>query len=48
MAERTSAASRISVLSTIVLLGSRRRLWVPAAIVGVVWLVTFAHRVVSL
>ncbi|MDA8357647.1 MAG: hypothetical protein M0Z95_15440 [Actinomycetota bacterium] len=36
------------VLSTIALLGSRRRLWVLAAIVAVVWLVTFAHRVVSL
>ncbi len=36
------------VLSAVVLLGSRRRLWVLATIVAVVWLVTFAHRVVSL
>ena len=36
------------VLSSIVLLGSRHRLWLPAALVGVAWAVTFAHYVVSL
>lgn len=36
------------VLSALVLLGSERRLRVPAALVAVVWVVTFAHRVVSL
>lgn len=36
------------LLSCVVLLGSRHRLWLPAALVGVAWAVTFAHYVVSL
>lgn len=38
----------VYLLSSIVLLGSRHRLWVPAALVALVWVLTFAHRVVSL
>ncbi len=36
------------VLSAIILIGSRHRLWIPAALVAVAWIVTFAHRVVEL
>jgi len=36
------------LLSSMVLLGSRHRLWVPAALVAVAWVVTFAHHVVEL
>ncbi len=36
------------VLSSIVLLGSRHRLWLVAALVAVAWVVTFAHHVVDL
>jgi hypothetical protein len=36
------------LLSSVVLLGSKHRLWFPAAIVAVAWIVTFAHRVVAL
>ncbi len=36
------------VLSSIVLIGSRHRLWLPAALVAVAWVVTFAHHVVDL
>jgi hypothetical protein len=36
------------LLSTIVLLGSRHRLWLPAALVALAWVVTFAHHVVDL
>jgi hypothetical protein len=36
------------VLSSLVLVGSRHRLWVPAALVAVAWVVTFAHHVVDL
>lgn len=36
------------LLSTIVLIGSRHRLWLPGALVAVAWVVTFAHRVVNL
>ncbi len=36
------------LLSSIVLLGSRHRLWLPAALVAVAWVVTFAHHVVEL
>lgn len=36
------------LLSSIVLIGSRHRLWVPAALVAVAWAVTFAHHVVNL
>lgn len=36
------------LLSAIVLLGSRRRLWLPAILVAVAWIVTFAHHVVDL
>ncbi len=36
------------VLSAIVLVGSRHRLWLPGALVAVAWIVTFAHHVVSL
>ena len=36
------------LLSSILLLGSRQRLWLPAALVAVAWLVTFAHHVVEL
>lgn len=36
------------VLSAVVLLGSDRRLRIVAAVVAVVWVITFVHRVVSL
>ena len=36
------------LLSSIVLVGSRHRLWLPAALVGLAWVVTFAHHVVDL
>lgn len=36
------------LLSTIVLLGSRRRLWVVAALVAVAWVVNVGHYVVAL
>jgi hypothetical protein len=32
------------VLSSVILLGSRRSLMIPAALVGVAWVVTFVHR----
>lgn len=38
----------VYVLSSILLIGSRHRLWVPAALVAVAWVVTFAHYVVDL
>ena len=38
----------VYLLSTIVLIGSRHRLWLPAALVAVAWAVTFAHHVVDL
>jgi hypothetical protein len=33
------------VLSSVVLVGSRRNLMIPAILVGVAWVVTFVHRV---
>jgi hypothetical protein len=36
------------LLSSIILIGSRHRLWLPAALVAVAWIVTFAHHVVDL
>ena len=38
----------VYLLSTVVLIGSRHRLWLPAALVAVAWAVTFAHHVVDL
>lgn len=38
----------IYVLSSVVLIGSRHRLWIPAALVALAWVVTFAHHVVDL
>ncbi len=38
----------VYLLSAIVLVGSRHRLWLPAALVAVAWAVTFAHHVVDL
>ena len=38
----------VYVLSSVVLIGSRHRLWLPAALVAVAWVVTFAHHVVDL
>jgi hypothetical protein len=34
----------VYLLSSIVLIGSRHRLWLPAALVAVAWVVTFAHH----
>jgi hypothetical protein len=36
------------LLSSIVLIGSRHRLWLPAALVALAWVVTFAHHVIDL
>lgn len=36
------------LLSSIVLIGSRHRLWLPAALVALAWIVTFAHHVIDL
>jgi hypothetical protein len=36
------------VYSSLLMIGSRHRLWLPAALVAVAWVVTFAHHVVSL
>lgn len=36
------------LLSAILLIGSRHRLWLPAVLVGVAWVVTFAHHVIDL
>lgn len=36
------------VLSSLVLLGSKRRLWLPAALVAIAWVVTVAHYAVSM
>ena len=36
------------LLSAIVLLGSRHRLWLPAVLVAVAWVVTFVHYVVAM
>lgn len=38
----------IYLLSSIVLIGSRHRLWIPAALVALAWVVTFVHHVVDL
>ncbi len=38
----------VYLLSSIVLLGSRHRLWLPAVLVAIAWVVTFAHHVVDL
>jgi hypothetical protein len=38
----------VYLLSSIVLIGSRHRLWLPAALLAVAWIVTFAHHVVDL
>jgi hypothetical protein len=36
------------LLSSIVLIGSRHRLWLPAALIALAWIVTFAHHVIDL
>ena len=38
----------VYLLSSVVLIGSRHRLWLPAALVAVAWVVPFAHHVVDL
>ncbi|HVC14267.1 MAG TPA: hypothetical protein VND62_05345 [Acidimicrobiales bacterium] len=38
----------VYLLAAIVLIGSRHRLWLAAALVAVAWVVTFAHHVVAL
>lgn len=37
----------VYVLSSVVLVGSRRNLMIPAILVGVAWVVTFVHRVLA-
>ncbi len=36
------------LLSAVVMVGSRRRLWIPVALLGVLWAATFVHRAIRL